>query len=104
MIKEELLRRKIKEWDPIEFNHPIKVFIPVFQVNPTTETEHPTFTFNMKDASSDETAVASQEPDYILELNGVFDAKTKPYKLVIEEVPIEGEVLTPLSDELSGKG
>lgn len=69
---------------PITFEHPTVVYVPVYQVNfdengmPVT----PYFQYSLKDAHSDEQMVASMEPDYILELRGEFKATTKPYKIL----------------------
>lgn len=71
---------------PIHFKHPIRVFVPVFQKDFDSNGDllfHPTFTHNLGDATSDQQMAWSFDPDYVIELNGEFDATTKP--LVIED-------------------
>jgi hypothetical protein len=42
-----------------------------------TDTDYPTFTYSLSDASPDLQLVLSLEPDYVFELTGEFDAIAK---------------------------
>lgn len=66
---------------PIRYNFAIKVFVPVYQSpKGTLPPGYETFHFSYADACSDEQLVLSLKPDYVLELNGHFDATTKSVK------------------------
>lgn len=54
----------------VRYKHSVRLYVPVFQVENT-------FEYSLTFASTDEQMVASMSPDYILELNGEFDATTK---------------------------
>lgn len=78
-----LIKRK-----QLHFKHPVKIYIPVYQ-NDFDENgnlnAYSTFTYNYSEATEDYNMAASMNPDYILELNGEFDAITKPIELKDEE-------------------
>jgi hypothetical protein len=59
----------------ITYEHPVRFYVPVYQIE--TKGGTPTFTYSMADATTDEQMAWSLEPDYVLELNGYFNATTK---------------------------
>lgn len=76
----------------IHFKHEITYYVPCFIVNPGDITAslihgdprpvhegYPTFSYEMGLATTDPQMAASYNPDYIMELTGIFDAKTKPW-------------------------
>lgn len=72
------------KYKSIHFKHTVTVYIPCYIKYPDSEDENgPTFQYSYADGSCDQQLVASLNPDYILELSGVFDAKTQPYDLEI---------------------
>lgn len=70
-------KNSIKE--SIHYKHDVEVYVPCFEIKPSNENESPTFKYSMSDATSDPQMAASMNPDYILVLKGVFDAKTQPF-------------------------
>ena len=64
---------KKKKFESIHYKHECKYYVPCFQKGNT-------FEYSMGDATQDQQMAASFYPDYILELHGTFDAKTKEKK------------------------
>jgi len=67
----------------------VTLYVPCYQKNPDGRGDdfpgYPTFEIRYSEASQDQQMVAMLEPDYILELNGTFDAMTQPFsKKVID--------------------
>ena len=70
-----------KVHEPIHHKFDVTVHVPCFQTN---EGGYPAFTFSYGDATDDEQMAWSMKPDYVLVLNGTFDAKTQAYSKDIE--------------------
>jgi len=71
---------------PIHYDHEVTYYVPVFQKDFNEEGEllhHPTFTYELSQATQDEQMAWSFEPAYVLELRGHIDFITKP--LIIKE-------------------
>lgn len=79
----QILRPDQMMHEPIQFEHDVIYYVPVFQVNPGDKDDlfpgYPNFTHHMGDATLDSQMAYSMEPDYVLELTGVFKATTKPF-------------------------
>jgi hypothetical protein len=69
--------RKLRR-QPFHYCHDVTLYVPCFQDN--TNPEYPTFYYSTKDATVDEQMCLAEEPDYVLVLQGKFDAMTKPVK------------------------
>lgn len=70
--------------EPVTFKHPVTVYVPVFQKDFDDEGNllyYPTFEYSFSSATTDEQFAWSLEPDYVLELNGEFNATTKPLEI-----------------------
>ena len=68
--------------ESIHFNHEVVYYVPCYQTN---DGGYPTFRYSMSEATEDIQMAQSFNPDYILELKGVFDAKTQPYDKTITD-------------------
>lgn len=68
----------------IHYKHSVTVYVPVFQKDFDKDGNllgSPTFEHSFADATSDEQLAYSMNPDYVLVLNGEFDATTKPLEI-----------------------
>lgn len=66
---------------PITYDHPTVVYVPVFQQDFEEDGElssSPTFRYSLADATHDEQLAWSMGADYVLKLEGHFNATTKP--------------------------
>lgn len=78
-----IVRRK-----PITYKHPVKVFVPVFQ----KDFDHngdllysPSFIYSWEFATEDEQMAWVGNPAFVMELNGEFNATTKPLVIPDED-------------------
>lgn len=62
--------------ESIHHKHEVIYYVPCYE---TTEGGYPSFTYNMCEATQDEQLAWSLNPDYVLKLEGIFDAKTQPF-------------------------
>lgn len=70
-----------RQFDSIHFEHDVTVYVPVYFTYPTEKGGYPSFEYRLSEATQDEQMAWSFNPDYVLELNGKFDAKTQPFDL-----------------------
>lgn len=71
-----------KNQESIHYEHDVTIYVPCFY---TMDAGYPGFTCDYSLATSDEQLALSMEPDYVLVLNGKFDAKTQPYSKHVDD-------------------
>lgn len=69
--------------ESIHYKHNVRVYVPCFEV--TNDVGSKTFQYSYSEAGEDLELVLSSQPDYVLVLNGCFDAKTQPHDPEIVE-------------------
>lgn len=74
--------------EPVTYKHPVKVFVPVFQKDFDEDGEllySPSFVYSYADATDDEQMAWVGNPAFVMELNGEFNATTKPLVIADDE-------------------